>query len=183
MSGFTIHVDDAAVLTALRRLAGVFDDPSAIAREIAALGENATRLRFKTETAPDGTRWKPSLRAQISGGRTLTRDGHLSGSLSSQSGADFAEWGVNSIYAAIHQFGGDIEIAARSQKAYFKRYKNGSVGNRFVKKKRSNFAQIVTIGAYTIRMPARPFLGISPDDASDIVALIEHRLQGAWNAP
>lgn len=162
--GFTIHVDDAAVLAALRRLAGVFDDRSEIAKEIAALGENATRLRFRTETAPDGTRWKPSLRAQISGGRTLTKDSHLVDSISSKSGADFAEWGPNLIYAAIHQFGGTIR--ARNAGALRFRLANGG------------FATVKAV-----KMPARPFLGISPDDASDIVAVIERRLQGALNAP
>ena len=164
MSGFTIHVDDAAVLTALRRLAGVFDDPSEIAQEIAEKGENATRMRFRTETAPDGSRWKPSLRVQISGGLTLSQSGMLFDSLSSQSGADFAEWGVNRIYAAIPQFGGTIR--ARNAGALRFRLANGG------------FATVKAV-----KMPARPFLGISPDDASDIVALIEHRLQGALNAP
>ncbi|WP_300335637.1 phage virion morphogenesis protein [Accumulibacter sp.] len=162
--GFTIHVDDAAVLAALRRLVGVFDDRSAIAKEVAELGESATRLRFRTETAPDGTRWKPSLRAQVSGGRTLTEAGHLSGSISSQSGADFAEWGVNRIYAAIHQFGGTIR--ARNAGALRFRLANGG------------FAMV-----RAVKMPARPYLGISPDDASDIVAMIQRRLQGALNAP
>lgn len=162
--GFTIHVDDAAVLAALRRLAGVFTDPAAIAAGIAELGENATRDRFRTETAPDGSRWKPSLRVQVSGGRTLTKDGHLAGSLSSQSGADFAEWGVNRIYAAIHQFGGTI----RARNAGALRFQLAHGGFATVK---------------AVKMPARPFLGVSPDDAADIVALIQRRLQGALHAP
>lgn len=191
--GFTIHVDDAAVLAALRRLAGVFDDPSEIAKEIARLGENATRKRFKTETAPDGTRWKPSLRAQISGGLTLTDKGHLSGSLSSKSGADFAEWGVNRIYAAIHQFGGTIEIPAQSRQIRHRTNAKGELlrtdlfhgkGLVFAKKRHKRVSvRWAFVRAHDISMPARPYLGISPDDASDIVAVIERRLQGALNAP
>ncbi len=108
MSGFTIAVEDAGVLAALRGIAGVLADLTPLNRDIAALGENSTRLRFRSETSPDGEQWKPSLRAQIQGGKTLTASGHLSGSISSRFGANFAEWGVNRIYAAIHQFGGVI---------------------------------------------------------------------------
>ncbi len=75
-----------------------------------------------------------------------------------------AEWGVNRIYAAIHQFGGTIR--ARNAGALRFRLANGG------------FATVKAV-----KMPARPFLGISPDDASDIVAVIERRLQGALNAP
>lgn len=32
---------------------------------------------FETETAPDGTPWKPSLRKKLEGGKTLTKSGQL----------------------------------------------------------------------------------------------------------
>lgn len=162
MSGFTIKTEDAGVLAALRRVVGTLADPTPLAAEIAALGENSTRLRFRTQIAPDGSTWKPSLRAQITGGRTLTQDGHLSGSLSARHGRDFAEWGVNRIYAAIHQFGGVI----RPKTAKALRFQLAGGGFAVVQ---------------SVTMPARPYLGLSDDDRSDVLDAIERALapQGA----
>jgi phage virion morphogenesis protein len=161
MSGeFRIEVTDASLLTALRRLAGAMTDPSPIMADIAALGESTTRLRFRTQTGPDGKPWKPSLRAQITGGRTLTQDGHLAASISSRSGRDWAEWGANRIYAAIHQFGGVI----RAMTAKALRFALAGGG----------FATV-----QSVKIPARPFLGLSTDDVADIVHLIETRLAAA----
>lgn len=161
MSGeFRIEVTDASLLAALRRLAGAMADPSPIMTDIAALGESSTRLRFRTQTGPDGKPWQPSLRAQITGGRTLTQDGHLAASISARSGRDWAEWGANRIYAAIHQFGGTIR--ARNAKAL--RFALAGGG----------FATV-----QSVKIPARPFLGLSTDDVADIVHLIETRLAAA----
>ena len=62
--------------------------------------------------------------------------------------------------AAVHEFGGTIEIPARSQQVYRKVDKNGDFANggRFVRKKSANFASYGTIPAYTIDMPERSFL-------------------------
>jgi len=161
-------------------------NPQPLLKDIAFLGENSTRDRFRRETGPDGVRWKPSQRVQEKGGKTLTKDGHLGDSISSRVDGKAAVWGVNRIYAAIHQFGGKIDIAARSQQAYFRRDgRTGLVGNRFVKKRRSNFAQWVTIAAYSIAMPARPFLGVSADDEQDILDLVSDHLSNLArrNAP
>lgn len=160
MSAFTIKVEDAGVLAALRSLAGRLADPTPISQEIAALGESSTRLRFRTATGPDGAAWKPSLRATVSGGRTLTKDGHLSGSISARHGRDFAEWGVNRIYAAIHQFGGTI----RPKSGKTLRFALAGGGFATVK---------------SVTMPARPFLGLSDDDKADIADLIGRRLAAA----
>jgi phage virion morphogenesis protein len=163
MSGeFRIEVTDASLLAALRRLAGAMADTSPIMADIAALGEKSTRQRFRTQTGPDGKPWKPSLRAQITGGRTLTQEGRLAASISSstRSGRDWAEWGSNVIYAAIHQFGGTIR--ARNAKAL--RFALAGGGFATVK---------------SVTLPARPFLGLSTDDIGDITRLIQDRLAAA----
>ncbi len=162
-SGFTIRVDEARVLSALRRLADALADPSDLTAEIAAQGAEATRARFRSQTAPDGTPWKPSLRAQISGGRTLTQSGLLADSISSQSGPHFAEWGPNRIYAAIHQFGGVI----RPKRAGALRFALAGGG----------FATV-----QSVTMPARPYLGLSDENREDLVELIERRLREALHA-
>ena len=77
--------------------------------------------------------------------------------------------GSNREYAAIHQFGGTIKHAARTATLHFRQnQRTGQVGNRFVRRSRSNFAQTANIGAYETQMIARPFLGISDEDRRDI---------------
>ena len=155
-----IEIDDDQLRGALLRLMALGNNPAPAMQDIAALGESSTRLRFRTQTGPDGMRWKPSLRAQMSGGNTLTRDGHLSGSINKRSGADFAEWGVNRIYAAIHQFGGVI----RAKSAGALKFRLPGGGFAVVK---------------AVRMPARPFLGVSDDDRRDILDILERRINAA----
>lgn len=157
MVGFSYQIDDAQLHAGLRSLIALGRDAGPIMADIAAIGESSTRMRFRTETGPDGQKWKPSLRARITGGRTLTKDGHLSGSISGRHGRDFAEWGVNRIYAAIHQFGGEI------------RAKGGSLRFRLAN---GGFATV-----QKVTMPARPFLGISDDDRDDILDIIQARIQ------
>ena len=157
MVGFSYQIDDAQLRAGLHSLIALGRDAGPIMADIAAIGESSTRMRFRTETGPDGQKWKPSLRARITGGRTLTKDGHLSGSISGRHGRDFAEWGVNRIYAAIHQFGGEI------------RAKGGSLRFRLAN---GGFATV-----QKVTMPARPFLGISDDDRDDILDVIQARIQ------
>lgn len=152
--------DDGQVRGALLRLIALGQNPQPALQDIAALGESSTRLRFRTQTGPDGQRWKPSLRVLMSGGRTLSKDGHLAGSLSSSATRTFAQWGVNRIYAAIHQFGGVIR--AKDAKA-LKFFLPGG-----------GFAVVKAV-----QMPARPYLGVNDDDSRDFLDALERRLDGA----
>lgn len=155
-----ISVDDAEVRGALQRLLALGQNASPAMREVAALGKTATRLRFRAERGPDGQRWKPSLRAQLVGGRTLTKDRHLAGSINASSGANFAEWGVNRIYAAIHQFGGVI----RAKSAGGLKFRIPGGGFAVVK---------------AVRMPARPYLGVNEDDRANILDVFQRRIGSA----
>ncbi|MFL3315163.1 phage virion morphogenesis protein, partial [Enterobacter asburiae] len=83
--------------------------------------------------------WSPAYARQRRGGKILQKSGRLAASITQYSTNDDATVGTNVKYARIHQEGGEISIPARSQKAYYRQNKDGSVGNRFVKKSRSNF--------------------------------------------
>lgn len=137
----------------IRQLGG---DPQPLLQDIAFLGESSTRERFRSQTGPDGTRWKPSLRVQLNGGKTLTRDGHLGDSIGSYANERAAVWGVNRIYAAIHQFGGTIR-AKTSRGLRFR------LGDRWSTKRQ-------------VSIPARPFLGVSDTDRQEILDLVENHL-------
>lgn len=160
---FYYSFDDGEVRGALLRLTALGNNPRPALRDIAALGESSTRLRFRLQRGPDGQRWKPSLRAQLVGGSTLTKDGHLSGSISSNVGKDFAEWGVNRIYARIHQDGGVIKAKAGGSL----KFKIPGGGFAVVK---------------AVRMPARPYLGVNDDDRGDMLDILERHINGASHA-
>ena len=184
---FEITIDNRQVLAALAQLQHRANDLSPAMREISEL------LMFHTEEAfdaegPDWPKLADATRKQREKlgytGKMLERSGQLKSSLSTVYGRDFAGIGSNKVYAAIHQFGGTIQHAARSQHAYFKQHKDGSVGNRFVKKAHSNFAQRVTIGAHDTAIPARPYLPITADGElkpgveDDVLAIVRRFLAG-----
>lgn len=156
-------LDDGQVRGTLMRLMALGQNPQPALRDVAAIGESSTRLRFRTQTGPDGQRWKPSLRVLLSGGRTLTKDGHLSGSLSSGATNSYAQWGVNRIYAAIQQFGGVIRAKTAAALKFF------VPGGGFAVVK-------------AVRMPARPYLGVNDDDSRDMLDAIERRIGNAQGA-
>ncbi len=159
-----VSIDDARVRSALMRLISLGADPAPAMRDLAAYGEASTRERFHTETAPDGSRWKQSLRAQISGGKTLTASGHLGDSISSDSGRDWSAWGADSAYAAIHQFGGTIKPKMPGGTLRF-RLANGA----FVSTK-------------SVTLPARPYLGVNAHDEAEMINRVLRLLRIAAQA-
>jgi phage gpG-like protein len=145
------------------------------------------RERFARQAAPDGTPWQALSprylrRKKKNKGKMLQLEGYLANTLRYQISPNELLFGSNRPYAAIHQFGGEIQIAARSQRAYFRQGKNGTVGNQFTQKKKSNFTQWVTLGAYTIRIPARPFLGTSDADNDALVAIALRHIDRALSS-
>ncbi|MGL5344842.1 MAG: phage virion morphogenesis protein [Plesiomonas sp.] len=89
-----------------------------------------------------------------------------------------ARVGTNVKYAAIHQFGGTINIATRSQRSYYKQRKDGTINNRFVRKSRSNYSEWHTIPNYKITMPARPYLQLTNEDVNTLQETTQNYLQG-----
>ncbi len=159
MSGasFQVSVDDARVRSALMMLVAMGSDPSPVMQDIATYGENSTKARFDSETGPDGKKWKQSLRAKLTGGKTLTAKGHLRDSITSESGRDWAQWGSNKVYARIQQLGGTIKPKTSGKLRFM--LANGAWR---------------TVSQVTL--PPRPYLGISHEDEVQILALIRGRL-------
>lgn len=179
-----LQYQNQAVLSRLHDVSEALDEPGFL---LASLGEillESTQRRFSTQIAPDGTPWQAlspryQRRKHRNADKILTLRGHLRDSYRYQVSGDELEVGTNSKYAAPHQFGAEIDIAARSQKAYFKQNAAGEVGRLFVKKEKSNFAQWVTMGAHKIRIPARPSLGVSAADEVAILDKMEEIVGGA----
>lgn len=170
MAGASFEFDGTAALAILNETAAAIADPKPMLRDIGEYLLLAHDRRFASQASPDGTPWQALSPAYLKRKRKnrdkiLELDGFLKNTLRYQVGDNELLFGTNRIYGAMHHFGGSIDIAGRSQQAYFRQDgKSGEVGNLFVSKRKSNFSQWVTLGAYTIQIPARPWLGTSDDD-------------------
>lgn len=147
-----------------------------------------TQGHFKSQSDPWGLPWKPISEEWVAwkkknkkSTKILIMDGYLSKLMRYQTSPTELLFGSDRPYAAIHQFGGEIKRPARKKEIYFKRNKDGSVGNRFVKRKDSDYAETVDVGAFTIKIPARPFLGIAPIDEKELLELAHEYLARAFN--
>lgn len=144
--------DGTAAIEHLSGLVAALNDPSPLLKEISeAVVLRSTRERFKTQTAPDGTAWAAlqpwyQKEKQRNKNRILTLNGYLRGRMTWQFVGDrTVEIGSNLPYAAVHQFGATIKPRAAKVLMF-----------------RGHVAKSVTI-------PARPYLGLSDEDRSEIV--------------
>lgn len=185
MAGVTLEFDNAAALAYIQAAADALGNPEPLLRDMGEYLLIAHDTRFASQSAPDGTPWQalsPSYlrRKRKNQDKILRLDGYLANTLRYQVSGGELLFGSDRPYAAIHQFGGEIQIAARSQQAYFRRDgKTGEVGNRFVAKRKSNFAQWVSMGPYSIHIPARPFLGTSSADDEELLTIAQDYLRNA----
>lgn len=143
----------------LRQLEALGQDPSELLDAIGqTLVESGVRRLSQTNEGPDGKSWPVSRRAAKTGGRTQFDSGMagLAGSLTHRVLPDAVEMGSPLVYAAQRQFGGTI-LPKRGRFLVFKGIDEAGEERLF-------FARKVT-------QPARPYLGISDDDAEEIGAL------------
>ena len=132
----------------------------------AALAESAresTLERFKQSKGPDGKRWKTSIRAARTGGKTLIDSAQLRNSIRSYSDDTGFAVGTNVKHAATHQFG----EPGRTIRAKKKKALRFQVDGHWVTKKKVR-----------VKIPARPFLGLSDEDMDEIRATVEDYMGG-----
>lgn len=176
MPGASLILDDT-LSPSIASLVQAARHPGNLMASFAGAMLTSTQRRFETETSPDGAKWKPlaprttmkKIRSRQRGTANILRvTTRLYSSLTTQSDDRSASVGTNIVYAAPHQFGGEIQQYARSQSASFirirKRWQFSKAGRKGAVKKN------ITIGEHTIRIPARPYLGFSE---ADIAALTE----------
>ena len=143
--------DGTAAIEHLSGLVDAINDPSPLLAELGEYGLRSTRARFKTQTAPDGTAWTDlktwyQKEKRRNKNHILTLDGYLRSRITWQFAGDrTVEIGSNLPYAAVHQFGATIKPRAAKVLMF-----------------RGHVAKSVTI-------PARPYLGLSDEDRSEIV--------------
>lgn len=189
----TIDIDISAALGRIDKTAELLNEGTAIHRAIARMLEAETEANFAAQGRPA---WVPLAKSTVAkrmrrnrGSSTLQMlqdRGILAASVSSQYGRDFSLIGAGGAargYAAIQQFGGTIERAAHSGWVRLRTDRQGNLMRQGDKGRERNLAvfakekgqrphkQFVTrrytADAYTIDIPARPYLPIvgSPNDA------------------
>ena len=180
-----ISRDNASLRNAISQLQG----PARRAM-LADMGEYllaSTRARAARQVGPDGTAWRalsPRYKRQKDKQRPglpmLKFDNHMLGDRFSWQvdGDSTLLVGTNAPYGAAQHFGHTFKHQARNQELYFS-YKAGVVSPRFVKKRKSNFAQMAHVGAHTVTLPGRPWLGVSAADEAELLAIAEDHLKKA----
>lgn len=174
MTGISITVNDADIAAALGRIIEAGRDLQPLFDRIGPSLVRSTQMRFETETDPQGRKWAPlrpaTIRAKKGDRRILHRRGFLYGSLTHNALPSYLEVGTNLVYGAIHQLGGTIDFAAREQNATFRKTRSGQM--RFAKtrtKAKSRVVKPITIGAHSVTIPARPYLGLDAEDKAFIL--------------
>ncbi|GEC88597.1 MULTISPECIES: phage virion morphogenesis protein [Brevibacillus] len=141
-----------------------------INKKIGSAMVDSTRDRFKTGTAPDGTPWPKSKRAEREGGKTLVRKARLRNSITFRATPRQVEWGTNVPYAKTHNNGEEIRehVVRAKNKRSLRFFVNGQV----------IFRKKVTIPK--IEMPKRQFIGLSDDDEQEIKEIIIREIGGGF---
>lgn len=157
MSSINVRVegDLKRLLKRLKDLESV--DVRGVNMALAESLRTSTMERFRTEKDPDGKKWKTSIRAREEGGKTLTKSAKLKTSIHSTASASGFAIGTNDIRAATLQFGDSRTI--RPRRGPVLRFQ---VDGRWISAKEVH-----------IKIPARPFLGISEDDDKEIKKTLE----------
>ncbi|MBE9102772.1 phage virion morphogenesis protein [Vacuolonema iberomarrocanum] len=159
MADFTTEISDAdlnrAIGTITRRL-----DSNGLQPVLQDLGEyllDQVQTRFDTQTDPQGTPWadiSPAWKTEKERRRGIPKILQFRGDLRRsivyqvQASQRRVVIGSNLPYANIHQFGGEIQRTGRRK------------------------------GPYTIRIDARPYLGLNAADRQEIIQIIRDHLAG-----
>lgn len=151
------------ITDALTRLSASLSDMTPAFQDIGEILIDSTKQRFPQGIAPDGSRWAPKSQTTLNkyGARTSNRidvrplfgpSGALSSQIFYNAGPEGVEWGSPMIYAATQHFGA-------AQGAFGRTRRNGPIpwGN----------------------IPARPFLGISPEDETNVTEALAEWLERA----
>ena len=133
-------------------------DKKSLNAALAETTRESTLERFRQSRDPSGKRWKTSIRAANTGGKTLIATAQLRNSIKSYSDETGFAVGTNAKHTATHQFG----EPGRTIRAKTTRGLRFQVGGRWVTKKQVK-----------VKIPARPFLGLSEGDMQEIKATVE----------
>ena len=157
MIGVRWLLKDDQAQAALKKAATKMANPEAALKQIGGVGLRSIAKTFKAGGRP--AKWKPSIRASKTGGKTLLRTARLLRSITMRVARRSVTWGTNTIYARIHQLGGVIK--PKSGKTL--KINIPGVGWRSMEK---------------VTIPARPFLVIQDEDIRVFKRIIAEEVTG-----
>lgn len=166
-----VVITNDEITDALTRLSAALSDMTPIMDEIGEILTFSTKKRFGEGVSPDGVAWAPKSKTTLEryGARASNKidirplfgpSKQLNSQISHISGPDSVEWGSPRVYAAAMHFG--------AAKGAFGPYSGTD-------KKGRRFSGVAPWG----NIPARPFLGISTEDATNILDTISEALTRA----
>ena len=185
MTTLRIDLSDLKELKlSLERLQSKVSDLSPVMRQVGAKLLDTTLERFDTMSGPDGREWKPLSRQwskrKRNVGKILTESGNLRDSIDFEVAGRTLYIGSSLKYASPHQFGGEIEIPGRTQTNWHRT--KGPKKGQFVSgraKLKSKLAKVAQIPPHKVRIPARPFLGLSDEDKELVQEIVQRHLERA----
>ena len=143
MFGIRWLIKDDQAKSALKKAASKMETPEGALRQCGGVLLRSIAKTFEAGGRP--TKWKPSIRASMAGGKTLLKTARLLRSITMQVAARRLTVGTAVIYARIHQLGGTIK--PKSAKAL--KINIPGIGWRTMKQ---------------VTIPARPFLVLQDED-------------------
>lgn len=163
MSTLTItsRLEGTEVQAAFRHWQSLGRDGTPLMRAIGVGLVSNTQDRFDAGRSPEGAAWEPVKEpwASLKRGPGILREagmrGGLQGSITFDAARDEVSVGSNKIYANVHQFGAIIK--AKNFPFLIFRTPDGVPYGR----------------ARQVRIPARPYLGIGPEDEDTILDAVE----------
>lgn len=189
MAGARVEIIKDTARPALRRMLGRLqgDDRDLLYGHMGEYLVRSTRERAAKEVDPQGRPWRalsPRYKRykdkKRPGVPKLKFDFHMLGDrFSWQIDGDSLLVGTSAPYGAIHQFGGAVHRAARSRLLSFGKDRENGM-KRFAKtgSRDVDHQKWATVEAYDIKIPARPWLGVSADDDKELLDIAEDHLQG-----
>ena len=189
MSGIKVEldVDDQEFRQAMRLFVERGQKLRPAMKSIGEAMLRSTEERFRSERDPQGKAWaplSPAYAKRKQGTKILTESSALR-SIVFKASEKGVTWGTNRIYGAIHQLGGTIKQQARTQvlafgHGRFQSRKESSKKTHQVdgkrRKKTETSIRFANIGARTIKMPARPYLGVNRKDRETIREILADHL-------
>jgi phage virion morphogenesis protein len=210
MSNIKLQVSEQ-VSNAVRGARQHLRNTNSLHERIAKALEAETAENFQAGGRPH---WVPHSKAYIAQRRRkghtvlamLQQSGMLASSISSAYGPEFAVVGTNVKYAAIHQYGGMIDIPAHNREVWLREDAKGNLLRQGKSGRSRNLAvfarrqgadahkrvrqHVAAVDAYQIKMPARPFLPFAgplgnevmqPEAERTVLATIEKWLAEAFD--
>lgn len=158
-----ISVESGRITTVSEALPGLYA-PQLLAKLHAALGAEYQLLvqeGFEAEKSPAGAPWQPLAPATVRRRKSAHPILRVSGRLARthvKASAEGAVVGSNLVYAAIHQYGGEIQRKEGQIKLHFRKLRKGPRKGRTLFARPDKAEYGMAARAHVIRIPARPWL-------------------------